>query len=230
MKRKSFIHHKASHKPKRHLYYADYTRNEDIANGLTHLVGFFFAIYFLWDTLTLGGGLLHTICYMIYGGSQLAIYASSTIYHLQTDFRMKNIFKKVDHVVIYWAIAGGYTPFMMLNLRSTLAYVLVTIAWILAVSGSLYKIFYIGKYPRFGIFTYVGMSLLSLIAIKPMMEAMPMDSIVWLLIGGGFYLSGIFFYVRDNWYYNHAIWHLFVMGGTASHWWALHQAFPATLQ
>ena len=142
---------------------------------------------------------------------------SSTLYHAFPRGRIKQIFKTLDQSFIYLLIAGTYTPVLLITLRTTLGWTVFGLVWGMAIGGIAHKIFFSDKLKTLSIVSYVTMGWLSLIVFKSLLNVAPVELVVWLLIGGGFYTGGLVFYKWERLPFNHAIWHLFVLGGSFSH-------------
>ncbi len=194
--------------------------SEEKANTFTHAIGLFLAI----AGLTV---LLRSVAddpdnwrkasFVIYGLSLVFLFASSTFYHGTTDYRTKRILQIVDHIAIYLLIAGTYTPFLLIPLRGVWGWTLLVIIWTMAIAGSILKFWFTGQYNRVSTAFYLGMGWLAIIAVKPMVQSVPTASLIWLLVGGLCYTFGVYFYNKRSWRYHHAIWHLFVLAGSACH-------------
>lgn len=158
----------------------------------------------------------------IFGTSIIFLYTSSTLYHAIPGERIKKRLKKLDHIAIYYLIAGSYTPFLLVNLRGTVGWTLFGIVWGLAALGTFLKIAVGGagtKLWSIGLYTVMGW--LVIFASKRIYEVLPTVSFVFLVLGGLFYTFGILFYVWKSKKYTHSIWHLFVLGGTIMHFFAI---------
>ena len=193
---------------------------EEKANFWTHAIGLAFgiaALIFLLKISSGDGDYWRRASFIIYGCSIVFLFASSTFYHASTTHHVKRVLQIVDHIAIYLLIAGTYTPFLLIPLRGSWGWTMLIIIWTLAICGSVLKIWYTGKYNRISTILYLGMGWLSLVAIKPMLELVPTYSLVWLLIGGLCYTAGVYFYLKHNWRYHHAVWHLFVLAGSGCH-------------
>lgn len=193
---------------------------EEKANFFTHAIGLLLSVaglIFLLGLVSADPNGWRRISFITYGVSLVFLFASSTCYHGSTSYRYKNILQVVDHIAIYLLIAGTYTPFLLGPLRGVWGWTLLGIIWTLAVSGSILKFWYTGKYHRISTAVYLGMGWLAVIAVKPMIEAVPLASLWWLVAGGLCYTLGVFFYNKRSWRYHHAIWHLFVLAGSACH-------------
>ena len=161
------------------------------------------------------------VSFSIYGFMLFALYALSTLYH-STRGKLKRVFQKLDHCSIYLLIAGTYTPFTLVTLRSTWGWSLFWVIWGLAVLGIAQEA-WLGKGARvLSVVIYVLMGWLSVIAIKPLIAALTPAGFAWLAAGGLFYTGGIIFYALDaKLRHGHGIWHLFVLAGSASHYLAI---------
>lgn len=201
-------------------YPAHYTRGEEIANALTHGVGLVLALVGLpllvLASLSRGDALL-VAGMSTFGATLIAVYASSTLYHAVPPSRAKQVLQVLDHVAIYLLIAGTYTPFTLGVLRGALGWTLFGVIWTLAALGILFKVAFRTRFRRLSTAFYVGMGWVAIVAIRPLALAMPSVGF-WLLVGGGlFYTAGVYFYVRPSPRFMHAVWHGFVMAGSACH-------------
>ena len=193
---------------------------EEKANFFTHAIGLLMAVT---GSLALMQSALEQddnwrrLSFLVYGASLVFMFASSTLYHGSTDYRHKKILQIIDHIAIYLLIAGTYTPFLMVPLRGGWGWTLLVIIWALAIAGSILKFRFTGKYHRISTAVYLGMGWLAVVAVKPMITNVPPASLLWLLIGGLFYTFGVYFYHKTSWRYHHAIWHIFVLAGSACH-------------
>jgi len=193
---------------------------EEKANFLTHALGTVLALGALVALLNISlhdSDDLRKISFAIYGCTIVFLFASSTLYHASRNYRVKRILQIIDHIAIYFLIAGTYTPFLMVPLRGSWGWILLSIIWTLAISGSILKLWFTGRYQRISTAIYLGMGWLAVVAIKPMIESVPIASLLWLLVGGMCYTFGVYFYNKRSWQFHHAIWHLFVLAGSACH-------------
>jgi hemolysin III len=209
-------------------YPAHYTRGEELANAITHGIGLVLALVGL-PVLVLGslsrGDALLVAGMSVFGAALVAVYASSTLYHAVPPSRTKQVLQVVDHVAIYLLIAGTYTPYALGVLRGRWGWMLLGAIWTLAALGILFKVAFRTRFRRLSTAFYVAMGWTAILVIRPL--ALAMDSAgFWLLVGGGLcYTAGVFFYVRSTPRYMHAVWHLFVMAGSACHYFSvLHYA------
>jgi hemolysin III len=193
---------------------------EEIANALTHglgLVASLILLPFLVGASATRGDLRLLIGCSVFAGSLVTLYAASTVYHALPTSRAKQVLQIVDHAAIYLLIAGTYTPFTIGVLRGVWGWSLFGVVWGLAALGILYKSLLGLRFPRVSIWLYLLMGWLAIVAARPLAEVMPRAGLLWLLAGGLSYTAGTVFYLRDRPRYNHTIWHLFVLGGSACH-------------
>lgn len=190
-------------------------------NAWTHGTG---AVLALIGLITLAvasalyGSAWHIVSFCIFGATLLLMYTASTIYHAVTHKRVKGILQRVDHASIYLLIAGSYTPFVLVALRSGLGWTIFGIVWGMALAGLFLEIFRRKRHDVLETMIFLGMGWLSVLAIKPLVETLPVAGIVWLVSGGLAYTVGTIFYLADSKIpFNHAVWHLFVLGGSACH-------------
>lgn len=201
---------------------------EELANSVTHGVGLLLSIagtVILVVSASLHGDAWRVVSFSIYGSSFIVLYASSTLYHgfLYYSFlsgRIKYILTIIDYSAIYLFIAGSYTPFALVSFRGPLGWTFFGTTWCLALAGIVFKMFFAGRFPVLSTISYLIMGWLALLAIPPILRTLPPGAIAWLLAGGVLYSLGVLFYLRDKTHY-HAIWHLFVLGGSLCHYFAI---------
>ncbi|HRK72653.1 MAG TPA: hemolysin III family protein [Rhodothermales bacterium] len=153
----------------------------------------------------------------LFGGSMLLLYLFSTLYHSIQHETVKPILKLLDHMGIYLLIAGTYSPFLLMQIQGTLGWVSFILIWAIAVFGILYKLFFRHRFEKLSLALYLGMGWLVVLIGKPFIETVPMSSIVFIILGGVSYTIGTWFYAQKNRPYFHAIWHVFVLTGTITH-------------
>lgn len=198
------------------------TRREEWFNAISHGI----------TALTAIGGLVVLIVFgarsdkewslfsaLFYGGSLVALYTFSSVYHAITHEKAKYIFNILDHCGIYLLIAGTYTPVLLITMGGTAGWVLFGIQWGMAAIGVILKIFYIGRYSLLSTFMYALMGWIIVVKINTIASLLPAPAF-WLLVSGGLaYTVGIVFYIIDGkMRYAHFIWHLFVMAGSILHY------------
>lgn len=160
----------------------------------------------------------------IYGASLIILYTMSTLYHAITNATAKKVFRIMDHNTIFFLIAGTYTPYTLVTLRGSLGWTMFGIIWGAAIVGIVLTSINLEKYRRFSLICYIAMGLGIVFAIKPMLDSMSFTSLLFLLIGGAFYLIGVIFYVMKQFKYMHSIWHVFVIGGSIFHYFSIFLA------
>lgn len=197
---------------------------EEIANVLTHGIGTAFgiaALSILVVKAALYGNVWHVVSMSIYGATLVILYMSSTLYHMYAFTRARQFFKMMDHISIYLLIAGTYTPFTLISLRGGWGWTIFGIVWGIAVAGIVMKVFYTGRFEFLSTLLYLGMGWIIIIAVKPLIEKVETMGLIWLLIGGLSYSLGTIFFRMHKMRYHHFIWHLFVLGGSVSHFFAI---------
>jgi hemolysin III len=157
----------------------------------------------------------------IFAASLIALYAASTIYHGLPPSRAKHMFRVLDHVAIYLLIAGTYTPFTLGVLRGATGWTLFGLIWSLAGAGIVFKTVLGFRYPRASTVFYVLMGWAAVVAIRPVMAQVPAAGLAWLLAGGLLYTGGVAFFAWEQQRHHHAVWHVFVLGGSVCHFFAV---------
>jgi hemolysin III len=200
------------------------TRAEEWANSITHGIGALLSIVGLYALVILV--LPHEeidllIGCSIFGASLVTLYTASTLYHSIGSPRIKHILRIVDHSAIYLLIAGTYTPFVLLYFDGGWVWTLLCLEWGIAVFGVVLKIFFTGRFGIASTIAYIAMGWLVVVGMKPLLAAAPMGSVIWLTVGGLLYTSGVVFFAWSRLPFNHAIWHLFVLGGSICQFLAL---------
>ena len=198
---------------------------EEVANSVTHGIGLFLSIVGLVILVVLAkihGDIWRIVSFSIYGSSLIILYAVSTLYHsFLSRPRINHILKVIDHSAIYVLIAGTYTPFTLVSLRGAWGWSFFGIIWGLTLAGIFFKIFFIKKFLVLSTTSYLIMGWLALIAVYPILKNIPLGGIGWLVAGGIFYSVGVIFHLWDKLPFHHAIWHLFVLGGSICHYFAI---------
>ena len=197
-----------------------YSLREEIINSVTHGIGAVLSTAGLIILVVLAvhyGDIWQVVGFSIFGASLLALYLASTLYHAIQHRPLKNILRRCDHAAVYLLIAGTYTPFLLISLRGTIGVPLLVVIWIMALIGVLWKIFFTGRYEVIATIVYVLMGWMSLLAYRQMAANIPPLGLILLIAGGIVYTLGVLFYALEKVPYNHAVWHLFVLGGSACH-------------
>ncbi|MBU9811584.1 hemolysin III family protein [Rahnella sp. C60] len=199
---------------------------EEIANSLSHGVGLIFGIVGLVLLLVQAVGdnasAMAITSYSLYGGSMILLYLASTLYHAIPHQKAKYWLKKLDHCAIYLLIAGTYTPFLLVGLNSPLAKGLMAVIWGLALFGVIFKLAFAHRFEVLSLVTYLTMGWLSLIVIYQLATKLSPGGVILLALGGLIYTLGVIFYASKRYRFGHAIWHGFVLGGSACHFLAIY--------
>lgn len=195
------------------------THREEVASVVTHALGVVLSIAALVTMLVLTAGEpLKMVSAAVFGSSLVMLYASSTLYHFFTSPRWKARFQSLDHACIYLLIAGSYTPVTLITLRGAAGWWLFGTVWALAIFGVFIKTLHKGRKDHWiSTVLYLVMGWLVIFAIGPLIKGLPMAGVWWLVAGGLAYSSGVVFFAWKKLPFNHAIWHLFVLGGSACH-------------
>jgi len=193
---------------------------EEIANALTHGIGIVLSIgggAVLITMTAMSAGAREIVSVAVFSAALILLYSASTAYHAARHPRTRFRLKVLDHCAIFLLIAGTYTPFTIAAIRGTWGWALFGVIWGLAVFGIIFKIFFTGRYAYLSTATYIGMGWLVLIAFVPLTQALTPTALFWLIAGGVLYTAGTLFYHNKKVPYSHAIWHLFVLGGSVCH-------------
>lgn len=201
-----------------------YTPEQERANRLTALVGAVMVgvgTAFLIVLACLKGNAWHIVSFSVYGGTLFLLYLVATLYHSFRSPGAKRVFEMLDHSAIFLLIAGTYTPFMLVTLRGPWGWSLFGVVWGLGIIGVVYKLFFTGRHRIFSTALYIGLGWMAVLALKPLMAALPAGGMILLVLGGLSYTLGTIFYHREKFYYSHAVWHLFVLTGSLFHYFAI---------
>jgi len=197
-----------------------YDPKEEKLNVISHALGLLLSIVALVLLVvysSIYGSAWHVVSFSIYGSSLIVLYSASTFYHYVQSPKLRHRLNIFDHSAIYILIAGTYTPFTLVVLKGWVGWTIFGVSWGLAISGIILKFFFTGKYDKISTFAYVLMGWLIIFAIKPLINNFPFEGLMWLLSGGIFYTIGAILYSIKNLKYNHAIFHIFVLLGSFSH-------------
>ena len=185
------------------------------SHGLGVLMGLAGLIYLLFSDSQKSA--YSTLSIIFYGLSIILLYTASTIYHLTTAVSWKAIFRKIDHISIYFLIAGTYTPVALISLADGNGWIIFWTVWGIAAIGTILKLFFTGKFEILSLLLYLAMGWLIVLDWDNLEAVSSEQGIQLLMLGGAFYTLGIMFYVIRKIPFNHFIWHLFVLGGSICH-------------
>jgi len=205
-----------------------FSDREDLANALSHSIGALLSVAALILMLVLSfhkGSTLHLVCSVVFGFSMIFLYTSSSVAHWLPQGKRKDSFFTLDQIAIFVLIAGTYTPLSLIALNGKLGWLIFGIEWGLALTGIIRLISRINKFESgvdfIDIFIYIGMGWLVFLVSGPVLKAVPMMGFLWIVIGGLFYTIGVIFFKVLKFRFHHLVWHLMVIGGTASHFIAI---------
>lgn len=195
-----------------------YSPREELINTITHGLG---TVVVLTGIVLLGmsahaSGTLMLISVMIYGFSLLTMYVASTLYHAATNDRAKLFFRRLDYCSIYLLIAGTYTPLMLFAVGGAWGWGILIAVWTLAGIGIIIKCFTMKECGGLSLYLHLLMGWLCLLCIRSLFSGLTTLGLICMIAGGVFYMAGILFFLDER-PYRHAIWHLFVLAGTSSH-------------
>jgi hemolysin III len=201
-----------------------YSEAEELVNRFSHGLGALLSIAGSVALISLAaaqrdGYRLVSAC--IYCAAMVIFYCISTAYHSVRRPYLRYVFNILDHASIYLMIAGSYTPFTMVTLRGPWGWSLLAAVWTLGLVGAILKIFTVHRLPVVGPLLYLGLGWIVIVAIKPLSAALAVNGLLLLFCGGIAYTVGVIFYWWDRLPYNHAIWHFFVLAGSACHFCAI---------
>jgi hemolysin III len=201
-----------------------YSFLEEIFNSVTHGIGVLISITGLVLLIVFSrihGDLSLVISCTVFGIALVLLYTASTLYHSSQKSNVKHVFKILDHSCIYILIAGTYTPFLLVTLRGVIGWSMFALIWSLAVTGVLFKVFFIHRFKIISTIAYILMGWIIILAIKPLFQALPDGGLAWLICGGLAYTLGTIFFAWEKLPFNHTIWHLFVLTGSVCHFFAV---------
>jgi hemolysin III len=202
----------------------EYTLGEEIAHTISHGIGALLSIAGLVLLLVLAsryGDAWHVTSSAIYGATLILLYTASTLYHGIPHSKGKQVLRRLDHAAIFLLIAGTYTPFTLVNMRGVWGWTLFGLVWGIAILGMVLELAIKRRIRWLSISLYLGLGWLVLIAIKPLLDSVATGGVILLLAGGLSYTLGVIFYVWKRLSYHHAVWHLFVLGGSALHFFSV---------
>lgn len=201
-------------------------------SSLTHLVGALLSVaglVLLVVFAALRADAWHVVAFSVFGAALILLYTASTLYHFFRRRRLKELFRRIDHALIYVLIAATYTAVCLTALRGPWGWSLFGVIWGLAIAGILVKSCNLRLADWLSTLLYLAMGWLIVVALYPLSRALPPAALLWLVAGGLFYTVGTLFYSLDGflprtrWFGMHEVFHLFVMAGSVCHWWLLYR-------
>ncbi|HRQ67017.1 MAG TPA: hemolysin III family protein [Candidatus Syntrophosphaera sp.] len=197
---------------------------EEIANSITHGTGVGLSIAALVILVVFAarkGDTWKIASFSVYGATLIILYLASTLYHAITHPGLKRFFRVLDHCSIFLLIAGTYTPVTIGVMRGAWGWTLFGVIWALAIVGINLKIFALDRRKKLSLLIYLLMGWMIVIAVKPLLSYLEPASLIWLFVGGACYTLGIIFFVLKKLPFAHSVWHLFVLGGSICHFFAM---------
>jgi len=193
-------------------------RKAEIANSITHAFGIIFSVIAVLMLFRSSAMISETrFGILAFAFCMFEMYSVSTIYHWVKPIKLKTTLRLFDHISIYFLIAGTYTPFILLCLQGSLKWLLLSVIWGIVALGIVYKLVWWKQHPKLSLYIYLAMGWIIVFFIRPVYEALSLEGFLWLIGGGVLYSIGTIFYANRKPLYNHAVWHLFVLGGSICH-------------
>ncbi|WP_066191657.1 MULTISPECIES: PAQR family membrane homeostasis protein TrhA [Gracilibacillus] len=202
----------------------EFSLKEEVANSITHGIGVILSIAGLIVLIvyaSLYGTVWHIVSFTLFGATMVLLYTSSTLLHSLPKGRAKNVFEILDHSSIYFFIAGTYTPFLFIVIKGWEGWTLFGVIWGLAIGGTIFKAFFVKRFLFFSTILYILMGWLIVLSWNTLTANLASNGIILLVAGGLFYTIGAVFYVWRGFRYHHALWHVFVLAGSAAHFFAV---------
>lgn len=201
-----------------------YSPLEERLNVYSHGLGFVLSIlgtYLLLRKAVALSSALHFWSYSVYAASLLTLYAASTLYHNAKDDVRRQRLNIFDHAAIYFLIAGSYIPIVLIGIGGQWGWIIALTVSVIGLVGVILKILFTGRFKLASTVSYVLMGCVVFIATKPLLESLAMETLHYLFMGGAFYIIGAVLYSIKRIPYNHAIFHIFVLAGSLSHYLAI---------
>jgi hemolysin III len=196
------------------------SREEEFWNTTTHFIGLIFSLIGLPVLLYYNQNLtkFSLISILFFEFGMICVYTASSLYHYTTDLKLKKQLRVFDHISIFYLVAGSYAPVCLITLYNSSGLKIFLSVFTIAILGTIFKIFFTGKYERFSLFLYLAMGWLIVLDFNSILSLLSFNGLMLLLISGGFYSIGTIFYSLQKMKYSHTIWHLFVLAGSTSHY------------
>ncbi|HEV7370202.1 PAQR family membrane homeostasis protein TrhA [Arenibaculum sp.] len=203
----------------------EHTLAEELANAVTHGIGTLLAAAAFVLLVVLGtvhGTLEHVLALAVYGATLVILYLASTLYHSVRHRRARRLFRLFDHAAIFLLIAGTYTPYALIGMGGAAGWLLFAAIWTAAAAGIAFKVMCLDRYERASLVFYLAMGWIGVLALGPLMRSIETEGLLLLALGGLAYTGGVLFYLWEGLPFNHAVWHLFVLCGSASHFLSIY--------
>jgi hemolysin III len=197
-----------------------FNAKEELANSITHGIGILVGIIvlpILCYNAVMDGLAWNGMPVIVYSLSFIFLFLSSTLYHSTKKYSLKRQLQKLDHIAIYFMIAGSYTPFIFACLSGKWKWIFFGIMWGFVLVGSIFKLFFTGKFEKVSLLMYLAMGWMVVFIAQPFFTSFSITIILLVIVGGLAYTSGVYFYANDHKPYRHSIWHIFVLLGAFCH-------------
>ena len=206
--------------PKKPFKELEQTKEEEFWNTLTHFIGLLLSLGGLPVLLYYNQSqtALSSYSILFFGFGLILLYAASTVYHFTSNFKLKEKFRVLDHISIFYLIAGSYAPVCLITLYEGKGVSLFLAIIIITLLGTAFKVFYTGKFEKLSLLIYLAMGWLIILDFNTVLALIDFKGILLMIVGGLLYSTGTIFYSLQKLKYTHAIWHVFVLGGSASHY------------
>ena len=194
---------------------------QELANSISHAFGILFGVIALPVLMAMAAAKGNTPALIgvgIYGFSFLMVFTASTLYHSIQQPTVKRVLNIIDHISIYFLIAGTYTPFILNGMLHKEGIIFLSVLWSITVIGVFFKIFFTGRFKLLSTFLYLGMGWALLLVADSFFSVMPASAIALLATGGALYTLGVIFFLWERLPYHHAIWHFFVLSASICHY------------
>ena len=204
---------------------SEYGFKEELLNIITHGVGTLLSIIglvVLYQQASSKGTYLHLVSYIVFGSTLVALYLASTLYHSFANTKFNKFFKKIDHLSIYFLIAGTYSPLMLIGIEGPAGLIMIKVIWGLVIVSCIFKFSKNKILQKLAFMNYLLMGWLVVIVLDKLFVNISTRSMYLLIAGGLFYTIGVIFYLWEKLPFNHSIWHLFVLGGSTSHYFSIY--------
>jgi hemolysin III len=200
---------------------SNFSLKQEVVHSLIHAFGILFGIISIPILTALAANNANIpgiVGASIYGFSFIMLFSFSTLYHGIQQPQTKRVLEILDHISIYFLIAGTYTPFLLIYLNNTLGITLLSVLWGLTILGIFFKVFFTGRFEVVSVIIYLGMGWILFAGGRQFINALPSVVMLFIAIGGGLYTIGVFFYLWRGYKWSHAIWHFFVLVAAVCHY------------
>jgi len=210
-------------------YSTDQHLREERINSMTHALGILFGLVSI-PILILNAcdssAIPIIIGTAVYGFSFLMLFTFSSLFHWNTNVKIRKLFLILDHISIYFLIAGTYTPFILIFINNSFGMTLLFVLWGLTLLGIFFKIFYTGRFEIVSTIIYLAMGWMLLTGANEFFANMPSPVVTLIITGAILYSVGVLFYIKRFFAYHHAVWHLFVLSAAICHFSAVLMSVP----